>query len=107
MVLRLLERLTPFSVSTSGGRRVGQRPATEERRSRSRPVGEPLPSWMRMHVWWRNQGRCVWCGSQERLWFDYIVPVSEGGRDTERNIRLLCERCNRHEKGASIPWRKR
>jgi 5-methylcytosine-specific restriction endonuclease McrA len=98
MVLRLLERLTPFSISKSGdgGRQAGRR-----------PVGEPLPSWTRMHVWWRDQGRCVWCGSRERLWFDYIVPVSEGGESTERNIRLLCERCNRHEKGASTRWRRR
>jgi 5-methylcytosine-specific restriction endonuclease McrA len=108
MVLRVLKRLTSFSTSTSGdGRRAGQRPGAEERRSRSSLVGEPLPSWVRMHVWWRDQGRCVRCGSRERLWFDYIVPVSEGGGNTEGNIRLLCERCDRREKGASTGWRKR
>jgi len=46
-------------------------------------------------VWRRDQGRCVKCGSQEKLEFDHIIPHSKGGSDTARNIQLLCERCNR------------
>lgn len=46
-------------------------------------------------VWRRDQGRCVHCGSNERLEFDHIIPVIKGGSDTARNLQLLCEQCNR------------
>lgn len=52
-------------------------------------------------VWNRDGGCCVKCGSQERLEFDHIIPVSKGGSNTARNLQLLCETCNR-SKGASI-----
>jgi len=46
-------------------------------------------------VWNRDKGRCVKCGSQEKLEFDHIIPFSKGGSDTARNIQILCESCNR------------
>lgn len=46
-------------------------------------------------VWKRDQGECVQCGSNEKLEFDHIIPVSKGGSNTARNIQLLCENCNR------------
>ncbi|MHB8637962.1 MAG: HNH endonuclease [Fimbriimonadaceae bacterium] len=62
---------------------------------------EPIPRSVQSFVWRRDGGRCVQCGSNERLEFDHIVPHSRGGSNTERNIQLLCERCNR-SKGATI-----
>jgi hypothetical protein len=62
---------------------------------------EPIPEAVRHEVWRRDQGRCVDCGSRERLEFDHIVPWSEGGSNTARNIELRCESCNRR-KAASI-----
>jgi hypothetical protein len=56
---------------------------------------------VRIYVWRRDGGKCVLCNSQEKLEYDHIIPVSKGGSNTERNIRLLCERCNR-EKGDKI-----
>lgn len=56
---------------------------------------------VRREVWRRDQGRCVICGSQERLEFDHVIPVAMGGSNTVRNIQLLCERCNR-EKAATL-----
>jgi 5-methylcytosine-specific restriction endonuclease McrA len=44
---------------------------------------------------------CEECGSKERLEFDHIIPVIEGGATTARNIQLLCESCNRR-KGRTI-----
>ena len=62
---------------------------------------EPIPAHVRREVWRRDQGKCVKCGSRERLEFDHIIPVSQGGSNTARNIELLCEKCNR-AKGAKI-----
>lgn len=64
-------------------------------------VREAIPERVRHEVWRRDQGRCVDCGSRERLEFDHIIPVSKGGSNTARNIELRCEACNRR-KSASV-----
>ena len=56
---------------------------------------------VKIAVWRRDNARCVKCGSNKDLEFDHIIPVSMGGSSTERNLQLLCERCNR-EKGADL-----
>jgi len=62
---------------------------------------ERISDSVRLFVWQRDKGQCVKCGSQQRLEFDHIIPVAEGGSSTERNVQLLCESCNR-SKGATI-----
>jgi hypothetical protein len=62
---------------------------------------EPIPRSVRLFVWQRDEGKCVECGSQADLEYDHLIPVVKGGANTERNIRLLCEPCNRR-KGANI-----
>jgi hypothetical protein len=62
---------------------------------------EPIPESVRLFVWQRDRGQCVKCGSRERLEFDHIIPIIAGGSNTERNIQLLCETCNR-SKGATV-----
>jgi 5-methylcytosine-specific restriction endonuclease McrA len=62
---------------------------------------EPIPDSVRLFVWQRDKGQCVKCGSRERLEFDHIIPIIAGGSNTERNIQLLCESCNR-SKGATV-----
>jgi hypothetical protein len=59
------------------------------------PSRQAIPERVRHEVWRRDQGRCVDCGSRERLEFDHIVPVAKGGANTARNIELRCEPCNR------------
>jgi hypothetical protein len=126
MVSKLLKRLANRSASSSaeGGPPAEQTPAEQTAElqtaelespslkspSRAGPPAsqpaKPLPSaWVRMYVWRRDRGRCVRCGSRARVWFDYIVPIWEGGSITEQNIQLLCEACSR-DKSASR-WRKR
>jgi hypothetical protein len=62
---------------------------------------ERIPESVRLFVWQRDSGRCVKCESKERLEFDHIIPIAEGGSSTERNGQLLCETCNR-KKGKAI-----
>lgn len=52
---------------------------------------------VRIAVWRRDGGKCAHCNSREKLEYDHIVPVSKGGSNTERNVELLCERCNRQK----------
>ena len=60
-----------------------------------------IPETVRLFVWQRDEGKCVKCGSAETLEFDHIIPFADGGSNTERNIQLLCESCNR-QKGKSV-----
>ena len=60
-----------------------------------------IPAAVKLAVWRRDMGKCCSCGSRERLEYDHIIPVSKGGSNTERNVQLLCEKCNR-EKAARI-----
>lgn len=73
----------------------------EEPAARDQVRRTAIASEVRREVWRRDQGQCVQCGGRERLEFDHIIPVSEGGSNTARNIELLCEQCNR-QKGADI-----
>ncbi len=58
---------------------------------------EYIPQDIQDKVWVRDGGKCVKCGSQEKLEFDHMIPVSKGGSSTYRNIQLLCEKCNRQK----------
>jgi hypothetical protein len=62
---------------------------------------EMIPQNVRNEVWRRDEANCVECGSNYRLEYDHIIPVSKGGSNTARNIQLLCETCNR-KKSAKI-----
>jgi hypothetical protein len=54
-----------------------------------------IPKHVKREVWRRDQGKCIECGSKEKLEYDHIIPVSKGGSNTARNVQLLCENCNR------------
>ena len=56
---------------------------------------QPIPDDVQIFVWNRDGGKCVKCGSQEKLEYDHIIPFSKGGNNTARNLQLLCEECNR------------
>ena len=110
MVAKLLRRLAGRSAPASGnGETMVMQTQSVERGDRSGAAGHPLPSaWVKMRVWRRDQGRCALCRGQESAWFGYVVPPWEGGRVTEENILLMCERCHRSNAGARTrrtPWR--
>jgi len=60
---------------------------------------QPIPDDVKMFVWQRDKGRCVKCGSNKSLEFDHIIPFSQGGSNTARNLQILCETCNRSKGG--------
>jgi len=69
-----------------------------ERFEKINPVyREQIPEEVRMYVWRRDNGRCIKCNSDKDLEFDHIIPISEGGSNTERNIQLLCAKCNKEK----------
>lgn len=56
-----------------------------------------IPQKVKDQVWNRDSGRCVLCGSTDKLEFDHLIPFTKGGSNTYRNIQLLCEKCNREK----------
>jgi hypothetical protein len=68
---------------------------TSEQKQKITSFRQPMSSNVKTYVWQRDGGRCVICGSKERLEFDHIIPIAKRGSNTARNIQLLCEKCNR------------
>jgi len=64
---------------------------------KSKTGREPIPERVRNEVWRRDGGKCVECGSVYNLEFDHVIPVAKGGSNTARNLRILCESCNRRK----------
>ena len=54
-----------------------------------------IPTRVRKNVRRRDEGKCVDCGSKKNLEYDHIIPISAGGRNSARNIRLLCKECKK------------
>jgi 5-methylcytosine-specific restriction endonuclease McrA len=73
----------------------------EQTESLSEAARQPIPDEVKAFVWNRDGGRCVRCGSRDRLEFDHVIPLALGGSNTARNLQILCEACNR-TKGASV-----
>lgn len=61
-----------------------------------------LPIWLRKAIYFRDQGRCVFCqkdlsgllSTDRRLHYDHIVPLYRWGTNDPSNFQLLCEACN-------------
>lgn len=60
---------------------------------------ERIPDQVKIFVWQRDSGQCVYCGTNADLEFDHIIPLVMGGSNTERNLQLLCGTCNRAKGG--------
>src|SRR3990172_7745496 len=71
-------------------------------REQTKTIRETIPDDVKMYVWKRDGGKCLKCGSQEKLEFDHIIPLSKGGSNTARNIQLLCEKCNRSKRDSIV-----
>ena len=58
-----------------------------------------IPINMRQRIWQHYDGKCADCGAAEYLEFDHIVPVVNGGGNSEQNVRLLCRCCYSKKSG--------
>lgn len=59
------------------------------------PFNRLIPTAVKVKVWERDSGKCVLCNSNKNLHYDHDLPYSKGGTSlTEKNIRLLCAKCN-------------
>ena len=54
-----------------------------------------IPSWVKQHVYKRDNGMCVICSATDQLHFDHDFPFSKGGTSIlPNNVRILCARHN-------------
>lgn len=52
------------------------------------------PAFTRFNVFLRDRFACQYCGSDEDLTFDHVIPRSRGGRTTWDNVVAACAPCN-------------
>ena len=53
----------------------------------------PIPDSLHLSIWSRDRGRCVDCGSAERVNFDRIIATTKRRAATPRNFELRCQTC--------------
>ena len=75
------------------------RSAAAERQARYRANGgDKIPFELREEVFERDGFACVYCGSEEYLQCDHVVPVSKGGVTSLENLATACRVCNAKKK---------
>lgn len=51
-------------------------------------------------------GRCLWCGTTERITIDHVVPLSKGGSNRLENLQPLCVSCNSKKRTKTMDFRR-
>jgi predicted phage replisome organizer len=49
-----------------------------------------------------TSGNCVYCGSEDNLEIDHIIPISHGGKGTDDNLVSACRDCNTSKNNHNI-----
>ncbi|MCL4510010.1 MAG: HNH endonuclease [Bacteroidetes bacterium] len=62
--------------------------------SHSKTARQAIPEDVKLVVWARDKGVCVYCGSKVNLQFDHTIPVAKGGGNSPENVQILCRECN-------------
>lgn len=57
------------------------------------------PAFTRFNLFLRDSFRCQYCGAEEDLTFDHVVPRTYGGRTTWENVTTACAPCNLRKGG--------
>lgn len=50
----------------------------------------------------RDNGSCVYCGSDHELTIDHVVPKSKGGQTSWENVVTACKSCNNRKDNKSL-----
>lgn len=53
-----------------------------------------IPNNVRWRIWKRDNFVCQYCGVQENLSIDHILPESQGGEMIDTNLVTACKSCN-------------
>lgn len=61
-----------------------------------------FPAFTRFNVFLRDRFACQYCGANEDLTFDHLIPRSKGGQTTWENVVTACSPCNLR-KGSYMP----
>jgi len=48
----------------------------------------------RTNIYRRDDYKCIYCGSNENLTLDHVIPKSKGGGNTWENLATCCSSCN-------------
>lgn len=65
-----------------------------------RPHRIRLGGGIRKELYRRQGGRCIYCGSRQRMDLmdiDHRLPVARGGSNDQSNLQLLCRTCNQRK----------
>lgn len=54
----------------------------------------------------KYNGKCLCCGSSEKISIDHIIPISKGGGHVADNVQPLCISCNSSKSVKTIDYRK-
>lgn len=68
--------------------------------------GQGFTPWVMRQICEQDRRRCVRCGVGERLEYDHIVPIAEGGTGDAANGQLLCHKCHRLKTNADLARRR-
>ncbi len=60
------------------------------------------PAFTRFNLFLRDRFECQYCGAEDDLTFDHVIPRSRGGRTTWENVVTACAPCNL-QKGGRLP----
>ena len=53
-------------------------------------------------IYQRDGGKCVYCGTTEKLGLDHLIPLIKGGDNEIDNLVLACKQCNAGKSGRLI-----
>lgn len=83
---------------------VKEKPIVTHRKSYNRPTVIRLLRYVylpfkkaqltRVNIYKRDDHKCLYCGGDNKLTLDHVIPKSRGGGNTWENLATCCSRCN-------------
>ncbi|WP_276200329.1 HNH endonuclease [Chelatococcus sp. XZ-Ab1] len=106
----IITRAALLGASSAQPEKARSAGAVRQERYRLRKAGGRLPDkeWYPLvgQVIARDGGKCVYCGTTEKLGADHAIPLSRGGTNDISNLVACCEACNKSKGGRTVEERK-